>query len=197
LPDETGGLDGPTAATFGPDGDLYVSSFETDEILRYDGQSGAFLGVFVSAGLGGLNGPDAGAKFGPDGNLYVPSFWNDRVLRYDGASGASMGDFIPFRHGSLRQPRDLVFHKNHWYVASSANSRILRYDADGVFVDIFATPTRPYSLDFHPQDGDLYVVGLQGNNVRVYDGKTGVFLRKAVENGSGGLSGATYLCFLP
>src|SRR5688572_3343221 len=79
--DENGPLDGPTAAVFGPQQDLFVASFETDQILRFDGCTGAYEGIFVDTGAGGLDGPDAGTKFGSDGNLYVPSFWNDRVLR--------------------------------------------------------------------------------------------------------------------
>src|SRR5262249_50316240 len=134
--DENGPLDGPTAAVFGPGGDLFVTSFETDEVLRFDGRSGKYLGVFVSAGSGGLDGPDAGTKFGPDGLLYVPSFWNDRVLRYD-ATGAFVDEFIPFRTGGLRQPRDLAFHQGEWFVASSQNDRILRYDSAGRFLGLF------------------------------------------------------------
>jgi len=194
--DENGPLDGPTAAVFGPDGALYVASFDNDMILRYDGRTGAYLGVFVPSGLGGLNGPDAGTKFGPDGNLYVPSFFGDNVLRYDGRTGASMGEFIPFRSGSLRQPRDLVFHDGSWFVASSFNDRVLRYDSDGVFELLFATCPRPYSLAFHPVDGNLYVVNLQGDNVRIHDGETGAFLRKAIDNGSAGLVGSTFVFFL-
>ena len=38
--DESGGLDAPTAAVFGPDGALYVASFSQDRVLRYDGQTG-------------------------------------------------------------------------------------------------------------------------------------------------------------
>jgi hypothetical protein len=52
--DETGGLDAPTAALFGPDGDLYVASFDGDSVLRYDGVTGSFVGVFVTQGSGGL-----------------------------------------------------------------------------------------------------------------------------------------------
>ncbi len=190
--DETGGLDGPTAAVFGPDGALYVASFDDDSILRYDGQTGTFVDVFVSSGLGGLDGPDAGTCFGPDGLLYVPSFWNDSILRYD-ASGASLGDFVPSGLGSLAAPRDLAFHGQLVYVASSDNNRILRYDRAGNFVDIFASLPRPYSLDFHPFDGNLYAVSLTRNHVRVFDGETGAFLRRAMDNGAGGLSGATFV----
>lgn len=193
--DENGPLDGPTAAVFGPDGDLFVASFENDQILRFDGASGAYEGVFVTPGLGGLDGPDAGTKFGADGLLYVPSFWNDRVLRYD-ASGAFVDEFVAFREGGLRQPRDLVQHRGDWYVASSFNGRILRYSAAGEFVGIFASVNRPYSLAFNGYDDDLYVVSLQNNAVRIYDGESGAFLRALVPSGTGGLDGAVFLCFV-
>ena len=46
--DETGGLAWPHGLRFGPDGDLYVASSETNQVLRYDGASGAFRGVWFS-----------------------------------------------------------------------------------------------------------------------------------------------------
>jgi len=193
--DENGPLDGPTSASFGPDGALYVASFETDEILRYEGQTGAYLGVFVSAGLGNLNGPDAGTKFGSDGLLYVPSFWNDRVLRYD-AQGNFVDAFVSFREGTLRQPRDLVQHEGDWYVASSFNDRILRFDAQGNYLGLFASVPQPYSLAFNRHDDNLYVVSLQRNAVRVLAEGSGNFLGEVVPPGSGGLDGAVYLFFL-
>lgn len=193
--DENGPLDGPTAAVFGPAGDLFVASFETDQILRFDGCTGAYEGIFVSAGAGGLDGPDAGTKFGSDGRLYVPSFWNDRVLRYD-ALGNFVDEFISFREGTLRQPRDLVEHGGDWYVASSFNDRVLRYDASGTPLGTFATINQPYSLAFNAHDGDLYVVSLQNNAVRRFHGETGVFVEAIVPGGSAGIVGAVYLFFL-
>ena len=40
---------------FGPDGNLYVSSGDSDEVLRYDGTTGAFIDSFASGG--GLDSP--------------------------------------------------------------------------------------------------------------------------------------------
>jgi DNA-binding beta-propeller fold protein YncE len=53
----SGGLDGPTALAFGPDGDLYVTSQADDAVRRYHRSTGAFLGVFVAPGSGGLGAP--------------------------------------------------------------------------------------------------------------------------------------------
>ena len=70
------GLSRPYGNAFGPDGNLYVSSFRTNQILRFDGKTGAFIDVFASDNNGGfgslnsLNGPN-GLLFAPDGSLYV------------------------------------------------------------------------------------------------------------------------------
>ena len=56
--DESGGLLSAHGLLFGPDGNLYVASFGTDEVLRYDDETGDFIDVFVNAG-NGLNGPTA------------------------------------------------------------------------------------------------------------------------------------------
>ena len=196
LEDESGGLDGPTSATFGPDGQLYVASFNSDEILRFDGATGAFIDVFVTANSGTLNGPDAGTTFGPDGDLYVPSFYNNRVLRFHGTSGVSLGTFIGAQPGNLVRPRDVKFHDGQVYVASSNNGRVLRYDSAGTFIDVFATSPQPYSLAFHPGTGDLYVVNLNINAVSRHDGISGALLGRPVTSGEGGLIGATWVFLL-
>ncbi len=57
VPSGYGGLAGPTAVAFGPDGDLYVTSRHDDALRRYHGVTGSFVGVFVASGSGGLDGP--------------------------------------------------------------------------------------------------------------------------------------------
>ena len=49
----SGGLSGPIGMTFGPDLNLYVTSFSSNQVLKYNGQTGAFLSVFANVGLNG------------------------------------------------------------------------------------------------------------------------------------------------
>ena len=66
----SGGLDQVDGVAFSPSGHLLVSSHRTDSILRYEGDTGDFVDVFVGSASGGIDGP------GPmtvrrDGNVYV------------------------------------------------------------------------------------------------------------------------------
>lgn len=195
--DETGGLDAPTAAVFGPDGMLYVASFSLDAVLRYDGVTGAFVDEFIPAGSGALNGPDAGMDFGPDGHLYVPSFNNNRVLRFDGKTGASLGSFTPVDASVLSRPRCLRWRGDGLlYVTSWGNNRVLRYDLDGDFVDVFCTVFRPSGLAFDPE-GNVLVTSDQNNFVRMFDGSSGAAMGQFGDAPGAGVSGATYLEWLP
>ncbi len=86
----SGGLAGPFGLTYGPNGNLFVTS-DADEVIEYDGTTGALVGVFVSAGdNGGLEQP-RGLAFKPDGNLLVASYGTDEVLEYDRIDGAPRG----------------------------------------------------------------------------------------------------------
>jgi hypothetical protein len=58
----------------GPNGDLLLSSAATSEVKRYDGTTGAFKSVFITAGLGGLNEAE-GMDFGPNGTSSSQASW--------------------------------------------------------------------------------------------------------------------------
>jgi len=159
--------------------ELFVSSRFTDEVLRYDADGGAFLGVFASGG--GLDNP-VGITFGPDGDLYVASGETDQVLRYDGASGAFRDVFAS--GGGLDAPRQVNFGPDgELYVASGATNTVLRYDgASGAFLGVAASGgglNGPTSFTFGPGAsalGDLYVGSVLTNRVKRYDGVSGTSL---------------------
>jgi hypothetical protein len=76
--------------------------------MRYDGTTGAFKGVFIPAGLGGLNEAE-GIAFGPNGNLFVASELGNAVLEYDGITGAFVDEFVAAGSGGLSEPTFIVF----------------------------------------------------------------------------------------
>lgn len=201
--DETGGLAGPTGFDFGPDGNLYVASFNNDAVIRYDGTTGEFIDVFVTSGRGGLNGPDVGMIFGPDGNLYVPSFFGDRIPRYDGSTGVFLGDFVTLRSGGLARPRTLIFHTDGLlYVTGETVNHVLRYDGTtGAFVDLFVESGEgglfgPTGMAFGP-DGNLYVASVTREAVVYYDGTTGEPFGDFVRGRATGLDAPTFILFAP
>jgi Calx-beta domain-containing protein len=185
----SGGLDTPRSLIFGPDGngdgqqDLYITSAATDNVLRFDGVTGAFIDAFVSSGSGGLNDPTA-LVFGPDGNLYVASgahsdFYNS-ILRYDGATGAFMDVFVPAGSAglTLAPTAGVIFGPDvngdgtaDMYVSNGEVDEVLIYNGmNGSFLQKYLTPglgglDDPKGLRFD-NDGNLLVVNNGDNSVR-------------------------------
>jgi len=198
--DETGGLQGPGAVLFGPDGALYVSSFDGDAVLRYDGATGEFIDVFVAEGAGGLNGPDAGMVFGSDGALYVPSYYSDQVLRFDGITGDTLGAFTP-DDGSIKRPRTLLFVGEHLLVTSEGSGEVVRYSAEsGAYVDALVPNSAGLLAEpagmAQTADGTLMVVSLGDRTVEAFDPSTGEHLGTRVSADSG-LNTPTHLIVRP
>src|SRR5262245_17501189 len=165
------GMTGPTKA------DLLVSGFDSNNVVKFDGTTGAFLGVFITAGSGGLNEAEQLA-FAPDGSLLVDSFGSNSVLRYDGSTGAFLGQFA-----SISSPTGLIIRDGVAYVSSFASSGFVNtYNAStGAFLGTFVTAGSgglgsAHGLTFGP-DGNLYVADNSGNRVLEYNGMTGSFIR--------------------
>jgi WD40 repeat protein len=196
IPEGTGGLLSPDDLTFGPDGDLYISSGDntSGSILRFDGKTGDFLGRFDQGGT--LFRP-YGLAFGPDDKLYVSSFRTDEILRYD----ALTGDFIDvFASGTgaangLNGPNDLLFGDDgSLYVTTQGSvadgtgginylfeSQVLKFDIFTGVSTVFVPQPDPspesfgfvsfLGLNFGP-NGDLFTSDF-ANGIRRYNTATG------------------------
>ncbi|HZU25529.1 MAG TPA: PEP-CTERM sorting domain-containing protein [Bryobacteraceae bacterium] len=90
----SGGLSSAQDVKFGPDGNLYVVSSANDQILKYNGATGAFISVFATLNKPSHNGP-IDLLFAPDGFLYVTAFDGSKILRLNEQNGAVVDTFSP------------------------------------------------------------------------------------------------------
>ena len=127
-------LKSPTGLAFDNTGNLYVSDSGTNQILKFNSNTGQYLGVFAQGG--GLSSPNALA-FGPDGNLYVAS--GNKVLEFNGQTGAAIGTFAS-GHG-LSGATGLTFGPDHnLYVSSPGSNAVLEFNGGtGAFSKTFAS----------------------------------------------------------
>jgi hypothetical protein len=177
-----------TGVEVDPDGDVLVSSFATNEILRFAGPEtdpasgrvpGDFMEVFVTAGDGGLSGP-ADLTFGiVEGHLLVISSGTSDIKRFDGSTGAYIDDYIPA--GVIGAPGAMAFHPFEdamLYVTDTENHKVLRFNPgtpgageefiSGASEDIGGL-TQPTGMIFDP-DGDLYLSSFGTNEIKRFAG---------------------------
>ncbi len=132
-----GGLVSPRGMLFMPDGNLIVASLGTNELLEYDGSTGAFLGKFNRGGTSTALTLDEpwGLRLGPNGNLFVARHHVD-----PGGTGGGLFD------GDIAE-----LHVN--------SSRLYEFDAEsGNFIRSYVTGHdtgiwQPTAFDFLPAEG--------------------------------------------
>ena len=184
IPMGTAGLEATAGVTVGSDGNIYVSSQNTGEILFYNGKTGAALPSRLAGGRDGLfallrtpstpSGAPGPLRFGPDGNLYVSDFGGSTVRVYHGTTGAELA---PAATG-FGPTGGLTFAPNgDLYVGNFGTSAVIRV-RNGTQTPFILSGTGPIltpsSLLVVP-NGDLLVVSMFANQIHRYSG-TGEYL---------------------
>jgi sugar lactone lactonase YvrE len=195
IPKGSGGLSDAHDVAFGPDGNVYVASPNTNQILEYQGPAGSSPGAFIRVFVSVTNASQPVAlTFGPDGNLYVSLYGTSNSLygqvnRYDGTTGAPIGDgvFVSLASGGLMQPRGIVFDPQgiNMYVAENPTyngtvpnqpgqiGQVLRYQGPsglnpGAYVEAYITAGHAPSVPIgiaRDVAGNLYVSDRDTANV--------------------------------
>jgi hypothetical protein len=159
----------PFDMVIGPDQNLYVADYGGRRILRYSGQSGAFIDVFTNT----YGQPDSLA-FDATGNLFVSNF--GAFEKFAANTGTPLGEIFPDVYGHYyKQTRigpDGLLYAIH--IHDDTND-IVRFNPDtGALVDTFL-PGRPYMLPtdftFGPS-GEMFITSWHATALYRYAGTT-------------------------
>ena len=129
-----GGLNGPDNGTIlGPDGFLYVPSYFSNQIIRYDLQAQTSE-VFIN----GIGRPRVLVFEGDF--LFVTSETADAVRRYT-LDGTFVDNFIQPGSIIMDEPVGLLFVSDSWFVTSATLDKVLRFNSSGTLADADYVPT--------------------------------------------------------
>jgi len=161
----------PPAAT----GDVYLSSYGTDEVHCYD-RLGSHLFEFTHADLD----QPRGLAFSPERELYVASQKNHKVLVFE-----PNGNYLrQFSDGELQGPTSVAFGPDgKLYVSSFGNDKVIVF-AEEVYDGEFTGTglNGPNCIAFAPT-GDIYVASQLSNQVYRFDSSGVPFAPSSFDGG--------------
>ena len=188
----SGGLTEPQGLAVGPDNLLYVVSQDSDQILRYNRTTGAFVSVVgapsVPQDLG--FGPDLSGDGVPD--LYVAEFSSGNVVRIP-TQGPGAGTVNAFATG-LNTVTGMTYGPDgRLYVSSRNLGRIEKFnETTGADLGVFATKTNASTALFSPDGSKFYSASTTATTLSQYDGTTGALINGSFGTGLGGPAQATF-----
>jgi cellulose synthase/poly-beta-1,6-N-acetylglucosamine synthase-like glycosyltransferase/DNA-binding beta-propeller fold protein YncE len=195
-----GGLSSPTDVAIDDSGFFYVSSGNSDEVLRY-APDGTFTDAFVHSHE--VNAPK-GLTFGPDDNLYVVSSDTNEIItteiKYD--EKPAVKKFITDASSALYQPKHIELFDGRICVSSYLTNDIFCYDEDtgeslGKLTVSFNRALISRANSIVGPDGELYVSDNLRNEVLRYDGVTGLFSDVVIKTENDQLQSPSYITFGP
>jgi MYXO-CTERM domain-containing protein len=175
----------PQGIVFAPNGDLLVANYNTSEILRFDGVTHAYDGVFASTAS---RGRPLDMAMGPDGDLYVvenPNNGGGDISRYNATTGALI-ETLP---GTLSSPQAIAFDSHGLlYVTDHNDDTVKRYD--GTSFTTFANVGFPAGVGFLA-DGTVLIGSISTNAIEEFNPLTGSYLGNFNATGAVGAMGTS------
>jgi sugar lactone lactonase YvrE len=176
--------------TIGPDGNIYTATgggYDYNMILRYNGTTGAFMGVFATGPINGVR-----TILFNGGYMYVASEYTNQVLQYNATTGAYVGVFVAAGSGGISGPYGMTFGPDgNLYVSGRNSNNVVEYNGTtGALIETFVTAGSggldlPEGITFDPSGQYLYVASSGGpGEVLKYSAQTGAYVGQA----SSGLS---------
>ncbi len=170
------------ALTIGPDGNIYTATtqgnYENNTILRYNGATGAFMGIFATGPINGV----ADIVF-HNGYMYVADGKQNEVLQYDATTGAYIGVFVASGSGGLSRSNFMTFGPDgNLYVSSANTNQVLEYNGTtGAFLGTFVASgsgglSGAAGIAFDPSGSYLYVASSGSGQVLKYNAQTGAYV---------------------
>ncbi|WP_410984358.1 hypothetical protein [Bacillus cereus] len=177
-----------------------VDQPENGNVLKYDGNTGAFLGKLVRSDAEGAPFAPRGIVLSKNNILYVadiidPATGQGEVRTYNGRTGAFLGNLDHSGFKEPFNPRGVVFgpdgllYVSVFDINNPLKGWVLRFDPKKKkFLDVFIKSDdvnnlhRPEGLVFSPK-GNLYITSFRRDasdtdKILIFDGDTGKFLDK-------------------
>jgi streptogramin lyase len=157
------------SAIYRPNGDVYVASTSTDEVLEYDGATGAFIRVLATFPPATL---PSDMRYGPNGNLYVCAYGAYMVYELHPNSGAILGAWSMPTSGA--RPNDIAFLPNGEVLVTNMGVNVCyRFDPTPAhtLLGSFAGTgwDRPHGIDISPVNGHIFIVDGVTTQVHEFD----------------------------
>jgi hypothetical protein len=187
------GYRSPNEFVFGTDGNVYATSRNISGggvtgVMKFNGITGAYQGLFIAPGSGGITEPYRIITIPGNGDFLVSD--GQRINRYSKTTGAFISTFLAPGAGGFNGKGDMLFGPDgKFYVVDQdgnpGNNAVARFDGTtGAFLGMFIAPgSVPNSIGgiAFGNDGNFYVSRLVGGtttagDVRRFDGTTGNFL---------------------
>lgn len=156
----------PTSVRSRPDGSFWVVAFGSNEVLQFNPDFK--LLETVRGGLAGLDHPYDVAEAG-DGTLFISEYGANRIARCT-AAGEKISTFggTGLADGKLVGPQYLALDgRGYLWVTDWGNSRVVRYDLNGNFIQAIPGIDGPTGIAVH--DDRLYVSAKADKRILIFD----------------------------